>query len=52
VFHALDRVNIRMISQGASLLNLSFVVAQADLKRVVELLHGEFFREVDPDVFD
>jgi aspartate kinase len=52
VFHALERVNIRMISQGASLLNLSFVVAQADLKRVVELLHGEFFREVDPDVFD
>jgi aspartate kinase len=52
VFHALEPVNVRMISQGASLLNLSFVVAQQDLKRAVELLHTEFFRDVDPAVFD
>ena len=32
VFNALDGINIRMISQGASLLNLSFVVAEADLR--------------------
>lgn len=52
VFNAIREVNIRMISQGASLLNLSFVVAQADLKRTVELLHSEFFSELDPEVFE
>ena len=41
-----------MISQGASLLNLSFVVAEADLKRAVEALHREFFAQLDPAVFD
>ena len=45
-------VNVRMISQGASLLNLSFVVARADLARAVELLHAEFFTELDPGVFE
>jgi aspartate kinase len=52
VFNSLDGINIRMISQGASLLNLSFVVAEADLRRTVEALHGEFFAELDPNVFD
>ncbi len=51
-FGALGEVNIRMISQGASRLNLSFVVAAQDLPRAVELLHAEFFRELDPAVFD
>ena len=52
VFQALESVNIRMISQGASLLNLSFVVAEADLKRAVESLHREFFAQLDPAVFE
>ncbi len=52
VFGALGGVNVRMVSQGASLLNLSFVVNGADLKRAVELLHAEFFAELDPAVFD
>ena len=52
VFRALDSVNIRMISQGASLLNLSFVVAEADLKRAVQDLHAEFFAQLDPNVFE
>ena len=52
VFGALDGINIRMISQGASLLNLSFVVAETDLRRTVEALHGEFFAELDAEVFD
>ena len=52
VFRAVEPVNVRMISQGASLLNLSFVVAEADLKRAVEALHEEFFRELDPRVFE
>jgi aspartate kinase len=50
-FTALSGINIRMISQGASLLNLSVVVAQDDLKQAVERLHGEFFRDPDTAVF-
>jgi aspartate kinase len=52
VFNALDGINIRMISQGASLLNISLVVAEADLLRAVPALHEEFFAELDPDVFE
>ena len=52
VFHTLGGINIRMISQGASLLNLSFVVAAADLRPAVEALHKEFFSELDPEVFE
>ncbi len=52
VFGAVEGINIRMISQGASLLNLSFVVAEPDLFRAVEALHGRFFGELDPEVFD
>jgi aspartate kinase len=52
VFHALGGVNVRMISQGASLLNLSLVVAERDLRRAVEALHMEFFSELDPQVFE
>jgi len=52
IFGALDGINIRMISQGASLLNLSLVVAEADLRRVVEALHKEFFSQLDAQVFE
>jgi aspartokinase len=41
-----------MVSQGASSLNLGFVVGSRDLKPAVERLHDEFFRELDPEVFD
>jgi aspartate kinase len=52
VFDALEAINIRMISQGASLLNLSLVVAEKDLARAVQALHEEFFAELDPAVFE
>jgi aspartate kinase len=52
VFGALDSINIRMISQGASLLNLSFVVAEKDLHCAVAALHNEFFAQLDAEVFD
>jgi aspartate kinase len=51
-FGALQGINIRMISQGASLLNLGFVVAARDAEKTVTLLHQEFFRCADPTVFD
>jgi aspartate kinase len=52
VFNSLDGINIRMISQGASLLNISFVVAETDLVRTVTALHQEFFATLDPSVFE
>jgi aspartate kinase len=52
VFNCLDGINIRMISQGASLLNISFVVADGDLRRTVDGLHAEFFSTLDPAVFE
>lgn len=51
-FHTVSSINIRMISQGASRLNLTFVVAEQDLSQAVALLHAEFFRELDPAVFE
>jgi aspartate kinase len=50
-FQVLRDKNIRMISQGASLLNLGFVIADEDLAPVVAALHSEFFSELDPNVF-
>jgi aspartate kinase len=52
VFNSLDGINIRMISQGASLLNISFVVADGDLVRTTSALHEEFFAHLDPAVFE
>lgn len=51
-FQVLRQKNIRMISQGASLLNLGFVVSEADVKDIVAALHDEFFADLDPAVFD
>jgi aspartate kinase len=50
-FRVLGQKNIRMISQGASLLNLGFVVSDNDVKDCVASLHQEFFSELDPAVF-
>jgi aspartate kinase len=53
VFAALARagVNTRMISQGASLLNLSIVVEDADVTKAASALHEELFSSVDEAVF-
>jgi aspartate kinase len=51
VFSAIEDVNIRMISQGASEINISFVIDEADVPHVVARLHQVFFSEVDPEVF-
>jgi len=50
-FQVLADKNIRMISQGASLLNLGFVIADRDLSGAVSALHKEFFSNLDPAVF-
>src|SRR5262249_1163624 len=51
VFGAIGDANIRMISQGASEINISFVIDEADVPEVVSRLHKEFFTEVDPEIF-
>jgi len=51
VFGILEDVKIRMISQGASEINLTFVIEEDEAAEVVRRLHREFFAEVDPEVF-
>jgi aspartate kinase len=51
VFSAIGDVNIRMISQGASEINISFVIDEAEVPKVVARLHEVFFSTVDPEVF-
>ena len=51
-FAALKDIKVRMVSQGASQLNLSLVVDAADLTRAVESLHREFFTNFDPEAFE
>ena len=43
IFQAIRDVNVVMISFGASDVNVSFVVAEADAERAVRSLHREFF---------
>ena len=45
IFHALKEaaVNVLMISQGASKINVAFVVDDADCGKAVQALHGKFF---------
>jgi aspartate kinase len=52
VFQAVADINIRMISQGASEINISFVVEEEDVPKAIARLHETFFAEVDPEVFD
>ncbi len=52
VFKAIEDINVRMISQGASVLNISFVVDEINLQKTVARLHETFFHELDPNVFD
>ncbi len=51
VFHELNDINIRMISQGASEINLTFVIEEDQVPEVVRRLHKTFFADVDPEVF-
>lgn len=52
IFTSLREINVRMISHGASFNNVSLVVRDEDVVPAVAALHEEFFREVDPEVFE
>lgn len=51
LFAALKDININMISQGASEINVTFVINDAEIDKAVRLLHDEFFAECDEEVF-
>jgi aspartate kinase len=51
VFRELSDVKIRMISQGASEINLTFVIEEDQVPSVIQRLHKVFFAEPDPETF-
>jgi aspartate kinase len=52
IFSAIADINVRMISQGASEINVTFVIEEDDVPEAVRRLHAAFFAEVDPAVFE
>jgi len=51
VFTAISDINVRMISQGASEINITFVIEEDDVPEAVRRLHELFFSELDFSVF-
>ena len=52
VFNAIRHINVRMISQGASEINMSFMIEEDDAEEAVRSLHAAFFQNPDPAIFD
>ena len=52
VFSAISHVNVRMISQGASEINMSFMINEEDVEEAIRSLHKKFFSAPDANIFD
>src|SRR5579875_1042885 len=52
VFSSISHINVRMISQGASEINMSFMINEEDVDEAVRSLHSHFFRSPDPGIVD
>ncbi len=52
VFSTISHVNVRMISQGASEINMSFMIDEEDVEEAVRSLHAHFFADPDETIFD
>jgi aspartate kinase len=52
VFGAIADINVRMISQGASEINITFVIDEDDVPEAIRRLHKQFFSSPDPNIFD
>jgi aspartate kinase len=52
VFSAISHVNVRMISQGASEINMSFMINEEDVEEAIRSLHKKFFSAPDASIFD
>jgi aspartate kinase len=52
IFDQIRDVEIHLISQGASEINISFVISESDIEDVVKNLHKKFFAgELDGEIF-
>ncbi len=51
VFGSLGDINVQMISQGASEINITFVIDEDAVPEAVRRLHTVFFADPDPEVF-
>ena len=52
VFTAIEHINVRMISQGASEINMSFMIEEEDAAEAIRSLHRRFFNDPDEQIFD
>jgi aspartate kinase len=52
LFSAISHINVRMISQGASEINMSFMIEEEDVEEAVRSLHTAFFSNPDETIFD
>ncbi|RPJ60390.1 MAG: lysine-sensitive aspartokinase 3 [Acidobacteria bacterium] len=52
IFSAVSSINVRMISQGASRINVTFLVGGNKMEEAVRALHNEFFQSPDPATFE
>jgi aspartate kinase len=52
VFSAMRDVNVHMISQGASAINVTFVIDEDRLAPVIRSLHDVFFEKIDQRIFE
>lgn len=52
VFTAIEHINVRMISQGASEINMSFMIEEEDAAEAIRSLHSTFFADPDANIFD
>lgn len=52
VFSAVSDVTVHMISQGASAINLTFVIDEDRLPQALRGLHDAFFQKIDPNIFE
>jgi aspartate kinase len=52
IFSSIERINVSMISHGASAINVSFIVGGANVEQAVRSLHREFFGELDEETFE
>ena len=52
VFSSVSHINVRMISQGASEINMSFMINEEDVDEAIRSLHRKFFAAPDASIFD
>jgi aspartate kinase len=53
IFHALREINLVMISQGASEINMSIVIEESQIEEAVRRLHKQFFESIPTtDLFE